>query len=96
MMPEWLKYAPLPAALLAAVTLWGAFGFPKPAWTTDIKRLDRQQADIASQLYQDRIRSLLSVQPPSDPVARQNWNEQLRQTRKQLDAAQERRIELSK
>lgn len=95
-MTRLLKWTPVPAAVLAMIGIWGALGFPRPAWTSDIKRLDRQQADIAAQVYQDRIRSLLSVQPPSDPVARQNWNEQLRQTRKKLDAAQERQIELSK
>lgn len=91
-----IKLSSCAAGAAALVALWASFGFPTPATSMDIRRLDRQQAGIATQLYQDRVHSLLSVQPPTDPVARQNWEEQLRQTRQQLDAAQQRQIELSK
>ncbi len=36
-----MKYAPIPAALLAIVTLWGVLGFPKPATSLDVQRLDK-------------------------------------------------------
>lgn len=91
-----ITWGSVASALAAIITLYTLLGGPRPAWTSDVQRLDRAQADLAVQLYQGRIQSLLSVQPPTDPVARQNWDEQLREQRRKLDKAQERQIELSK
>lgn len=95
-MPDWKIIVSVPAAFVAAVTLWGWMGFPTIATSGDISKLNRSQADIAVDLYDTKLRRYLAVQPPSDPVTRQNWEEEVRRSRAQLDAAEKRKIELSK
>lgn len=98
--PVWVKrvgwIGTIAGAITAVITAWHVIGGPMPAWSSDILKLDRKQTEIAAELYANRVRSLLAYPPPTDPVARQNWNEELRQSRQKLDAAEQRRIELSK
>lgn len=91
-----LKLGSAAGAIVAILTVWVMLGLDRPAWTSDLKAISREQADTAVQLHQSNLRSLLSVQPPTDPVARQNWEELVRQTRNSLDAAVKRQVELSK
>ncbi len=93
---DWIKWLALPGALVALIALWQALGLPTPALSTDIQRLDRQQADVAVQMYQTKLRSLLAIVPPSDGPAKSAWTEELSQTRDQLKRAEDRKIELSK
>lgn len=83
-------------ALLLAVTLWGALGFPKPAMSGDIARLDRSQADQAIEIFNTKMRSLLAIAPPKETASRRAWEEELATTRQQLNQAQSRKLELSK
>lgn len=91
-----ITWGSVATAVIAIVTAWTMLGLPTPAWTSDIKRLDRQQVDNAVRIYQQDVRSLLSLPPPKDPVGRQNWEEQLRQSRQKLDLYQRRQIEMKK
>lgn len=98
--PGWIKrvgaVGTIAGAVGAIITTWHLIGAPIPAWSSDILKLDRKQTEIAAELYGNRVRNLLAIPPPADPVARQNWDEELRQSRQKLDAAEQRRIELSK
>lgn len=95
MRDKW-KWLSIPGAIFALIAAWMALGLPTPAWTTDIRRLDRQQVENAIQIYNDRVHSLLSVQPPTDPIANQNWQEQLRHAHTKQDQLEQRLLELSK
>lgn len=84
------------AAALTAIGVVLAYLSTFIAWSSDVRRLDRHQADQAVEIYDSKVRRYLAVPPPADPVANQNWSEELRRSRSQLDAAEKRRIELSK
>lgn len=66
------------------------------AWSSDVQRLDRKQAETAVDVHAERIERLLSIPPPSDPVQKQFWEESVRKARNNLDAAEKRKIELGK
>ena len=84
------------AALIAISSAWHLIGAPIPALSSDIQRLDLKQSTYAVELYNQKLRSYLTSQPPNDPAARQLWEEDARQARQQRDDAEKRRIELSK
>lgn len=84
------------AAITAIVALWALIGGPMIATSADVRRLDRSQAEIAVEVYDTKLRRYLAVAPPTDPVAKQNWDEEIRRSRQQLDDAEKKRIELSK
>ena len=86
---------------------------PKPAWSTDIKRLELQQLHIHIQLLEDqkeRVKSRLfqnlreqdQIKRKNDPVPDFYLKEQtfienkIDRLEKDMDAARERKIELSK
>ena len=83
-------------ALIAIAGAWHLFGAPTVAFSSDISRLDKSQATYAVELYNQKLRNYLVAQPPTDPAARQIFDEDLRQARQQRDDAEKRRIELSK
>lgn len=83
-------------ALVSVLTAWTMLGLPRPAFSTDIQRLDRQQVDNAINIYQDRVNALLSIQPPTDPAAHRQWRERLRRAQQYLDAATQRKLDMSK
>ena len=83
-------------ALIAIAGAWHIFGAPTVAFSSDINRLDKNQATYAVELYNQKLRNYLVSQPPADPAARQLWEEDLRQARQQRDDAEKRRIELAK
>lgn len=91
-----LQVGAVAGALTAIVTAWHLFDMPTPAWSSDIHKLNSNQATIAVEVYDAKLRRYLSTSPPTDPVARQIWDEDLRQARQQRDAAERRRIETSK
>lgn len=91
-----MKYAPIPAALVALVTLWGIFGFPKPATSLDVQRLDKAQSEIAAELYQNKVRSILVTPKPSQEPNATLWQEELDAAKRQRDQAEKRLIELTK
>ena len=89
-----LQAGAVAGAVSAIILTWKLVDFPTPAWSSDIHRLDRTQTEIATELYNNKLRSLLAVAPPADPVARQNWDEEVRVTRQQRDNAEKRRLDL--
>ena len=93
---NWSVVLGIPGAVGAAIALWILLGFPTLATSSDIQRLDRKQAVDAVEIYDSKLRRYLAAQPPADPVAKQNWDEEVRRSRQQLDEAEKRRIELSK
>ena len=71
-------------------------GFPTLATSGDIQRLDRKQADTAIDVYSTKQRSLLVIAPPANTTAHEAWKVELETARRQLEAAEKRKIELSK
>jgi hypothetical protein len=96
-MNEYAKWLGIPAALVALVTLWTVFDFPRVAMSGDISKLTKGQADIAVELYQTKTRSLIAIAPPPENTpAAAAWKEELDQARRQLQQAEQRKLELSK
>lgn len=95
-MKDLLKYASIPGAMVAAITLWGILGFPKPATSLDVQRLDKAQSEIAAELYQNKVRSILVTPKPSQEPNATLWQEELEAAKRQRDQAERRRIELTK
>ena len=79
-------------AIVAAATWGGGF----LAWSGDIKRLDRQQAETAVETYSNKIRGLIVITPPAGSPSHEAWKEELNRARDQLKRAEDRKIELSK
>lgn len=93
---NWPILMGIPGTIGALIGVWMVLGLPGIALTSDIQRLDRSQAGVAVEVYDSKLRRYLAAQPPTDPVARQLWDEEIRRARQQLDDAEKRRIELSK
>jgi len=93
---DWKILLGVPGAIVATIAIWGSFGFPTPATSGDIQRLNREQADVAVEVYSNKLRSLYVAPPPENSIANKVWLEELTRARKQLDRAEQRRIELSK
>ena len=91
-----IKIGSIAGALMAIAGVWHLFEMPTPAWSSDIQKLNNNQANIAVELYNQKLRNYLVSTPPADPAAKQIWEEDLRQARQQRDDAEKRRIELSK
>ena len=91
-----LRIGGIAGAITAIGALWATIGGPLPATSADIKRLDRSQADVATEVYQTKLRSLLAVSPPEGTAAHEAWKEELSHTRDQIKRAEDRKIELSK
>lgn len=86
------------SALAAFLTTWHMLNLPSLAWSTDVSRLDAKQVDIAIEVYQTKIRSLLTTPAFSDPnsPSARAWEEELRRAREQQSAAERRKFEISK
>lgn len=93
---NWPLMISVPGGVASLVIVWGTFGFPTWATSSDIQRLDRKQAIDAVEIYDNKLRRYLAQQPPTDPVSRQIWEEEIRRSRQQVDEAEKRRIETSK
>lgn len=93
-----LKLGAGAGAIMTLLGLWLAIGGPIPAMSGDIQRLDRQQVDIAVDLYRKNVRDglLLRGVVKDDPTARRIVDEDLNEARANLERAQKRKIELSK
>jgi hypothetical protein len=95
-----IKAGAVAAALTAIAGAWAMFDGPVPAWSEDIRRLDRQQTEIAVEVYQRAIRDLVVTltkdEIQASVVARTIVEQDLERDRAKLDAARSRLIELSK
>lgn len=91
---NWIKYVGVPGALLSACYIWTLWGFPTLAWSSDIQRLDRNQAAQAVDLYRGKVRNLILTPKPSNEPNATAWDEDLAEARRQRDAAEKRSIEL--
>ena len=94
---KWLiRAGAVASALMAIAAGWLAIGGPGIATSSDIRRLDRQQTDVATDVYTTKMRSLLVIAPPPGTPAHSAWQEELAHTRDQIKRAEDRKIELSK
>jgi hypothetical protein len=85
------------AALTAIVAAYAQFG-PMPAWSEDIRRLDRQQTEIAVDIYRQAVKDgvLLQTFAGNNATARAIIEEDLREARENLKRARDRQIELAR
>ena len=84
-------------AAMAIGGLWVTIGGPKLAFSTDIQRLDKVQADTAVDLYTKDVRDNIILRGTvQDPTTKSLIDENLREAQDKLKAAQSRKIELSK
>jgi hypothetical protein len=88
------------AAMTAIVVAYAQLGGPMPATAQDIQRLDRQQTEIAVEVYQRAIResvvTLTKDEIQANVVARTIVEQDIERDRAKLDAARARLIELGK
>jgi len=88
---KWL--AGIVALAAGIVGLWVALGFPSIATSMDISKLTTSQNQIAVQVYQNRLNSLILLAPQVlDSSAGKAWQEELMRARKKLGAAEDRMI----
>jgi len=89
-------------AIIALATLWKLIGAPVPAWSEDLIKLERQQLDTASEVYQQKVDALTvlgaKLRSSGVPTIEEQSlvTKQLRGAQRKLDQVNERMIELSK
>ena len=96
---RWLLQAGSACGAIAAIVgLWITLGLDRPAWSSDIQRLDRHQAETAVEIYQSKVRGTILNAPArgATPQTQRLYEEELNQARTQLKHAEDRKIELSK
>lgn len=93
---NWPLIISIPSGVGAAIALWMVLGFPTLATSNDIQKITRSQADAAIEIYSNKQRGLIATTPPIGTVAHEAWKEEIDTARRQLKAAEDRKIELSK
>lgn len=83
-------------ALVAIISAIQFLPIDRPAWSSDIKRLNRSQAEYAVELYSNKVRSIIVTPKPTNEPNATLWTEELDRAKRQLDSAERQRIELSK
>lgn len=84
-------------AIIAAGVVWHMIGGDTPAWSSDIKRLDRGQAAFAVDEYSKAIRDdMILKEQIKDPMTKVLIDQRLDEYREKLKAARDRAIQLSK
>jgi len=91
-----LKAIGAAAASATAIIALLAYFDLVPAFSKDIKKLSRTQAETAVEVYSNKVRSYLVLPEPKNDVARKFLEGELGRAQRQLEAAEKRRIELSK
>jgi hypothetical protein len=87
----------LVTALGVIAGAWITAGFPIPAWSTDIKRLDARQTDTAIDLYSKALDDAIIRQDLlKDPSVRALNAKKIEQTTKTLDQLRMRKLEMTK
>lgn len=101
---SWInRYSAGAAALVATLGLWTSLGFPVPATSADIERLEAGQLETAIRVYEDQADRLIIRReqwraeglPPFNPAVVAT-ERQLERVQEDLREARRRRIELSK
>jgi len=92
-----IKIGSTVGALGVIVGAWIALGFPIPATSADIQRLDSQQLRTAVDVYrQDKRDAIIARSLAKDPAVQRMLDEDLVEARQKLKDAQRRLIELPK
>jgi hypothetical protein len=88
--------------LAAVVGAWHVLNLPVPAWSQDVQRLEKQQLNTATEVYQQKLDNLtilgaqLRVSPSATDAERNLIENQKKETERMLEEIKRRRIELSK
>lgn len=101
---SWInRYTTGAGAIIATLTIWTTLGFPIPATSADIERLEASQIETAIRVYEDladrliiRREQLRSDGLPSFNPAIVATDRQIERVQEDLREARRRRIELSK
>lgn len=86
----------------AVAGVWHALSLPTPAWSQDVMRLEKQQLDTATEVYQEKLNNLtilgtqLKVSPSATDAERNLIENEKKAAQRTLDGINQRRIELSK
>ena len=102
-MENWLlRIAGITGALVTIAGAWVYFGLPTPALSMDIQRLEERQLDVAEEVYQQKLDSLIilntKIKTAEDITERERGilNSEIKETEKLLDDIRDRKIQLAK
>ena len=91
------KWLAVPAAIVSALGLWTALGFPTIAIGQDINKLTRGQSVIAIEVYNNKVRGLLRDRPLyNTPEQIALWKEAFDQAKRELIASEQQKIRAPK
>lgn len=95
---DWKILVALPAAIVAFVGLWTQLGLPRWAWASELMITNRQQADQAIAIYAEKIERLTYQRKFVAPGSADYdlWKKQFERASKQLESAENRKVELAK
>ena len=102
---DWRFLVGIPAMLVATTVLWNSLGLPIIATDRDITKIseqvkkgDRDTAELSIQVYQNAINALIANTPPPNAPAQQQraWQQQYDQFNKALDRAIANKVELGR
>ena len=92
-----IRLGAVAAALASIVGFWIYIGGPIPAWSTDIKRLDREQTDTAIELYQRaQDNALITQDVLRDPAAKALNARRLKDATDKLHQLREHKLDLAR
>ena len=91
------KWIGVPSALLALLGLWSALGFPTLATGGQINELTRSQAEIAIEVYNNKVRGLLRDKPLYTTIQQKAiWQQSYDAAGRELQRAEQQKINAPK
>ena len=91
------KWLAIPGSLAALIGLWSTMGFPTLATGGQINTLTRTQAQIAIEVYNNKVRGLLRDKPLyTTPQQQAIWQQSYDKARRELQQSEQQRIRAPK
>ncbi len=91
------KWLAVPGAVLATLALWTALGFPTIATGGQINELTRSQANIAIEVYNNKVRGLLRDKPLYTTAQQKAiWQQSYDKAGRELYGAEQQKINAPK
>lgn len=81
-------------AIVSIAGAWSVLDLPRVAMASEVELTNIRQAEAAVEIYRNKLRGYLLTPEPPTPAAKQLWAEEVARTRRQVEHAERRLLDL--